>query len=173
MCKRRGVVEPGYHTGLSSRRADRRPSVSRGLAEGFFFRSLAGGGWFWAFEGWSRAYFRTYQARPVRGPLRALDSAIAGTPEGPMPVSRIRRRRRDRHRVRNLEHVIAGEPEGLTETVHGHVSRCTRPKIVGASEASIRPSVPGLPVPGWASSPSGAKRALVGGTSVGGGLWTP
>jgi hypothetical protein len=37
-------VEPGYHTGLSSRRADRSPSLSRGLAEGFFFRCLAGGG---------------------------------------------------------------------------------------------------------------------------------
>jgi hypothetical protein len=38
------VVEHGYHTGLSSRRADKSPSVSRGLAEGFFFGCLARGG---------------------------------------------------------------------------------------------------------------------------------
>jgi hypothetical protein len=32
-------------------RADRSPSVSRGLAEGFCFACLAGGGWFWAVRG--------------------------------------------------------------------------------------------------------------------------
>jgi len=34
----------------------------------------------WASGGRWRAYFRAYQARPVRGPLRALDLAIGGTP---------------------------------------------------------------------------------------------
>jgi hypothetical protein len=49
------VVDHGYYTGLSSRRADRYPSVSRGLAEGFFFACLAGGGRFRLFRGRSRA----------------------------------------------------------------------------------------------------------------------
>ena len=48
-----------------------------------------------------------------------------------------------------------------------------RSAVPVACEASIGPSVPGCPVPWWASSPSGAERALVGGTSVGGWLWTP
>ncbi len=56
-----GGVAQRQSRGLISPTGVRHPSVSRGFAEGFFFSSLAGIGWFWAGFSCSRAHLRAHQ----------------------------------------------------------------------------------------------------------------